>query len=85
MALKSIQVRLTEEQLKMIDEKIEAGEYPNRSEAIRDYVRRAESFELFQQLLDILGSKGFTQEELDETRQQLWDSKYKQRLVENGK
>jgi putative addiction module CopG family antidote len=35
-----IQVRLTKELLEKIDRLVEKGIYPNRSEAIRDAVRR---------------------------------------------
>jgi len=35
-----IQVRLTRELIEKVDELIDKGMYPNRSEAIRDAVRR---------------------------------------------
>ena len=39
-----IQIRLTRELIEKIDEMIERGIYPNRSEAVRDAVRRLRIF-----------------------------------------
>jgi Arc/MetJ-type ribon-helix-helix transcriptional regulator len=38
--METIQIRLTRNMLNRIDELIKIGEYPNRSEAVRDSVRR---------------------------------------------
>lgn len=38
--METVQIRLTKNMLNKIDELIKIGEYPNRSEAIRDSVRR---------------------------------------------
>lgn len=38
--METIQIRLTKNMLNRIDELIKVGEYPNRSEAVRDSVRR---------------------------------------------
>ena len=38
--METVQIRLTKNMLDKIDELITIGEYPNRSEAIRDSVRR---------------------------------------------
>lgn len=38
--METVQIRLTKNMLDRIDELIYMGEYPNRSEAIRDGVRR---------------------------------------------
>ena len=38
--METVQIRLTKNMLERIDELINIGEYPNRSEAIRDSVRR---------------------------------------------
>ena len=35
----TVQIRLTERQLKSIDQLVRKGVYPNRSEAVRDAVR----------------------------------------------
>jgi len=48
----SVQVRLSEEQLRMIDRAVRAGKYPNRSEAIRDYLRKAQLWEVLERLLE---------------------------------
>jgi Arc/MetJ-type ribon-helix-helix transcriptional regulator len=39
-----IQIRLTRELIEKIDEMIDKGIYPNRSEAVRDAVRRLRIF-----------------------------------------
>jgi Arc/MetJ-type ribon-helix-helix transcriptional regulator len=38
--METVQIRLTKNMLEKIDELISHGEYPNRSEAIRDGVRK---------------------------------------------
>lgn len=38
--METIQIRLTRNMLNKIDELIKIGEYPNRSKAVRDSVRR---------------------------------------------
>ncbi|MEF8879230.1 MAG: ribbon-helix-helix domain-containing protein [Candidatus Thermoplasmatota archaeon] len=38
--METVQIRLTKDMLKELDKLINSGEYPNRSEAIRDGVRR---------------------------------------------
>ncbi len=38
--METVQIRLTKNMLERIDELIKIGEYPNRSEAVRDSVRR---------------------------------------------
>jgi len=38
--METVQIRLTKNMLVRIDELIKLGEYPNRSEAVRDSVRR---------------------------------------------
>ena len=38
--METVQIRLTRNMLEKIDDLITIGEYPNRSEAIRDSVRR---------------------------------------------
>ncbi len=80
MAMQPVQIRLTKEQLKLIDEKVKRGEYPSRSEAIRDYVRKAELLELISRFYAILGEKPFKQADLDRIREKLWRKKYAPRL-----
>lgn len=80
MAMKTVQVRLTDEQLRMIDEKVAQGIYPSRSEAIRDYVRKIEFLEQFNQFFAVTRQQPFSEEELDEIRQKVWQEKYAPRL-----
>lgn len=57
MALRSVQIRLTAQQVEMIDSKVKAGDYPSRSEAVRDFVRRAKFFDRICQFFDAVGNK----------------------------
>ncbi len=38
--MQTMQIRLTEKQIKRVDALVKKGIYPNRSEAVRDAVRR---------------------------------------------
>ncbi len=40
MVMETVQIRLTEKQIKNIEVLVKKGIYPNRSEAVRDAVRR---------------------------------------------
>lgn len=40
MVMDTVQIRLTEKQIKSIDVLVKRGVYPNRSEAVRDAVRK---------------------------------------------
>lgn len=53
MGMSSVQVRLSDEQLALIDRKVNEGRYPNRSEAIRDYLRKAQLWEVLERLLEL--------------------------------
>ncbi|MCS6903224.1 MAG: ribbon-helix-helix domain-containing protein [Candidatus Bipolaricaulota bacterium] len=79
MPMQTVQVRLTKEQLKLIDERVKRGEYPNRSEAIRDYVRKAEFLELFSRFWEITSQKPFTMSELEQARARVWQKKFASR------
>ncbi len=40
MVMSTVQIRLTPKQIKLIDSFVRKGSYPNRSEAVRDAVRK---------------------------------------------
>ena len=40
MVMETVQIRLTEKQIRNIDVLVKRGVYPNRSEAVRDAVRK---------------------------------------------
>ncbi len=40
MVMETVQIRLTEKQIRSIDTLVKKGVYPNRSEAVRDAVRK---------------------------------------------
>jgi Arc/MetJ-type ribon-helix-helix transcriptional regulator len=64
MSMKTVQIRLTPDQLNIIDQKVKAGTYQSRSEAIRDYIRKAEFFEALAQFRRIAGKAGLTEEDI---------------------
>jgi Arc/MetJ-type ribon-helix-helix transcriptional regulator len=61
--MKTVQIRLAPEQLKLIDRKIKAGTYQSRSEAIRDYIRKAEFFEALTEFRSLAAQSGLTEDE----------------------
>lgn len=64
MPMQTVQIRLAPEQVKLIDQKIKAGAYQSRSEAIRDYIRKAEFFEALTEFRSLAAQSGVTEEEL---------------------
>ena len=48
--MEKVQVRFPSEDLKRIEQEVEAGKYPNRSEAIRDKVRKSYLLEAIVQM-----------------------------------
>ena len=64
MPMTSVQVRLSEEQLRLIDRVVRAGKYPNRSEAIRDYLRKAQLWEVLERLLEMGEIEGQSESEI---------------------
>ena len=80
MPMETVQIRLTKEQLKIIDEKVKRGEYPSRSEAIRDYIRKAAFLELFNRFLDLTRKKPVTQKDLERIREEVWREESAARL-----
>ncbi|GIX46092.1 MAG: hypothetical protein KatS3mg131_0303 [Candidatus Tectimicrobiota bacterium] len=71
-----VQVRLSEEQLHLIDRKVQEGRYPNRFEAIRDYLRKAQLWEALEQLLQMGDLEG-DEEEIRADLQRLRSEVYK--------
>ncbi|MEM2941658.1 MAG: ribbon-helix-helix domain-containing protein [Thermoproteota archaeon] len=64
MGMQAVQVRLSEEQLALIDRKVKAGKYPNRSEAIRDYLRKAQLWEALERIFELGDRSGQGDEEI---------------------
>ena len=85
MPMKTVQIRLTEEQLQMIDEQVKGGKYPSRSEAIRDYVRKAELFELFKRFFEITEGQPIKSEDLERIRSKVWREKFAPRLQKTSR
>jgi len=82
--MKTVQIRLTEQQLNMIDEQVKEGKYPSRSEVIRDYLRKAELFELFNRFFEITEGKPIKQEDLERIRAKVWREKFAPRLQQKA-
>lgn len=61
--METVQVRLSKDQLKAIDRQVKAGKYQSRSEAIRDYIRKAEFFETLVQFRALVTQAGLKGEE----------------------
>lgn len=77
MAMQAVQVRLSDEQLAVIDALVVQGRYPSRSEAIRDYLRKAQLWEALEKILtlgDIEAPQGEVDTRLAQTRQRVYDT-----------
>jgi Arc/MetJ-type ribon-helix-helix transcriptional regulator len=83
MPMTSVQVRLSEEQLKMIDRAVQAGKYPNRSEAVRDYLRKAQLWEVLEKLLEMGDIAGQSEEEIKDDLQRIRGEVYQKLIVPN--
>lgn len=74
MAMESVQVRFPEEALERIDRRVEDGEYPSRSEYIRDAVRTVEALEALRELRSLLDDADVEAEDLLERGSQIRES-----------
>lgn len=83
MAMKTVQVRLSPDQLRAIDRKVKAGRYQSRSEAIRDYIRKAEFFEALEEFRRLATKAGLNEDEIwqdpEEIRKALYKEMFKAR------
>jgi Arc/MetJ-type ribon-helix-helix transcriptional regulator len=74
-AMEKVQVRFTEHDLEKIEDEVEQGKYPTRSEAIRDKVRKSYLLEAIVQMHE--ATAGMDQDDalaaLDETREAHYD------------
>ena len=66
MPMKAVQIRLTPEQLESIDRKVKQGLYRSRSEAIRDYIRKAEFFDSLVQFRKLASEAGLREEDWED-------------------
>lgn len=64
MSMETLQIRLSKAQLNAIDREVEEGTYPSRSEAIRDYLRKAQAWETFQKIVEMGHSMDLSENEL---------------------
>ena len=62
-----IQIRLPEKEVSEIDRRVKKGEYPSRSEAIREMVRRAELFEAMSAFMGLVKEEGISSKEIDKS------------------
>jgi Arc/MetJ-type ribon-helix-helix transcriptional regulator len=77
MVMKTVQIRLTPEQLKSIDQKVKAGLYQSRSEAIRDYIRKADFFEALNEFRKLAAQAGLSEEDLEQDDDTIRKALYK--------
>lgn len=76
--MESVQVRFPPEELKRIDQYVERGEYPSRSEFIRDAVRKAEMINTLRDLREIMKEEDLTEEELIESGKEIREKLYEE-------
>lgn len=62
-----IQIRLPGKEVSEIDKRVKKGEYPSRSEAIREMVRRAELFEAMSAFMGLVKEEGISSKEIDKS------------------
>ncbi|HDI00572.1 MAG: hypothetical protein DRP94_06000 [Candidatus Latescibacterota bacterium] len=78
MPMETLQIRLSREQLSFIDQKVREGRYPSRSEAIRDYLRKAQLWEALERILE-LGHSEEDEEDLLARLERIREKVYKER------
>ncbi len=78
--METVQVRLTEQQLRRLDQLVGSGVYASRGEAVRDAVRRLEVMASLLELQETAREKGITKksllEELNKVGDELYQRKY---------
>jgi putative addiction module CopG family antidote len=79
--MQSVQIRLSDEQLKLIDRKVKEGRYPSRSEAIRDYLRKAQLWEALEKLLELGDREGESEEEVASNLARIREKVYRQMIA----
>ncbi len=60
----TVQIRLPTKEIEEIDMRVKRGEYPSRSEAIRDMIRRAELFDIMNSFMGLVAEEGITKDDL---------------------
>ncbi|MFQ5853220.1 MAG: ribbon-helix-helix protein, CopG family [Candidatus Binatia bacterium] len=81
MAMQSVQVRLSKEQLAVIDRKVKEGRYPSRSEAIRDYLRKAQLWEVLEKLLALGDIENQSEEEVKADLERIREKVYQKMIA----
>lgn len=84
MRMETLQIRLSREQLSFIDQKVKEGRYPSRSEAIRDYLRKAQLWEALERILE-LGHSEESEEELSARLEQIREKVYREKYAPRTK
>ncbi len=74
--METVQVRLTESQVKGLDELVKEGIYSSRGEAVRDAVRRLELIAKVNELQKLAKRKGIKKEEWLEELEKVGDELY---------
>ena len=79
--METIQIRLTESQVKGLDRLVKSGVYSSRGEAVRDAVRRIELMATLMDLQKMAREKGITRKELLEELTKVGDELYGQKFA----
>lgn len=83
MPMKTVQIRVTPEQLERIDQKVKEGHFQSRSEAIRDYIRKAEFFEALTHFWKLAAKAGLNEEEIWEDDESIRKELFKKLFAKN--
>jgi len=78
--MQTIQIRLPKEQLEKIDKEVKSGLYKSRSEAVRDYLKRMEFLEMFDNFQQIIDKESIDRENLTDTLSSIRKKVYKKYL-----
>ncbi len=79
--MQPVQVRLSEEQLSELDRQVKSGRYPNRSEAIRDYLRKAQLWEALEKILSLGDMEEDSEEEVAKRRERIRQEVYEEKIA----
>ncbi len=75
--METVQVRFPRRELAKLDQRVKAGEYPSRSEAIRDLVRRAELFSVMADFMALTKTQGLTRKDIARGSQRIRESAHR--------
>lgn len=81
--METVQIRFPKKELEKIDKYVEKGEYPSRSEFIRDAVRKTELIRTLREMREITEEEDIKLEELIENSTQKREKLFEKMFKEN--